>query len=396
MVPNNEGQNVHPQQSKSTPTATVRTVPRYAGVYLNGKVCGLEAIFTADTGASNTVLSSHIYWKIPKSTRPSLKKTHSLSGANGKVIGTLGRGDFDFELGDLQFTKQIVVADIEDDVLLGIDILQDPELGGPADILLSQDLIKMGDKNIPVIQIHDKIGNRRVTAADHFIIPGNSQAIIDVFVQQQASDDPTHPPMVIEPVDNFTDKYPLIMADTLVDISLSPTVKIRVLNPFDKEISIKQDSILGTANAIDPVTDILADLGNEDQSEPNISERPTIRRTNLIRPLPSHLLDLYARSCQGRTPDEKSAIEEILDKYQHIFSKDDCDLGRTHLAEHTIDTGDARPLRQPPRRVPIAFASEEKQAVEQLLRQGTIQKSYSPWASPIVLVRKKMEKLDHA
>ena len=68
-------------------------------------------------------------------------------------------------------------------------------------------------------------------------------------------------------------------------------------------------------------------------------------------------------------------------------------LCRTHLAEHCIETGDARPIRQPPRRVPMAFAGEEKEAIEQLIKQGVIQKSNSAWSSPIVLVRKKNGKV---
>jgi hypothetical protein len=54
-------------------------------------------------------------------------------------------------------------------------------------------------------------------------------------------------------------------------------------------------------------------------------------------------------------------------KYRDTFSKDEWDLGLTHLAEHSIDTGDAKPIKQRPRRVPMAYASEEKKAIEDLL-----------------------------
>jgi hypothetical protein len=76
-------------------------------------------------------------------------------------------------------------------------------------------------------------------------------------------------------------------------------------------------------------------------------------------------------------------------KYNHI----DDDLGTTHLLEHTINTGSSKPLKQPPRRVPLAFANEEKLVIEQMERQRIIRKSKSPWASPIVLVRKKNGKV---
>ena len=68
-------------------------------------------------------------------------------------------------------------------------------------------------------------------------------------------------------------------------------------------------------------------------------------------------------------------------------------MGRTHLAEHVIDTGDAKPIRYPPRRVPLAFADEERQVIENMEKQGIIRKSYSCWSSPLCLVRKKNGKV---
>ena len=72
-----------------------------------------------------------------------------------------------------------------------------------------------------------------------------------------------------------------------------------------------------------------------------------------------------------------------------MFSKNENDLGRTHLVEHTIDTGDAKPIKQPPRQLPMAFADEDCKALEKLQTQGVIWPSTSPWASPILLVKKK-------
>ena len=56
---------------------------------------------------------------------------------------------------------------------------------------------------------------------------------------------------------------------------------------------------------------------------------------------------------------------------------------------HSIDTGDSKPIKQPPRRVPIALAGEELKAIKMLEKQKFIRKSISPWSSPILLVKKK-------
>ena len=65
-------------------------------------------------------------------------------------------------------------------------------------------------------------------------------------------------------------------------------------------------------------------------------------------------------------------------------------MGRTYLVEHVIDTGDHRPIRQGLRRHPIAHLDAIDQQVDDLLqRNDFIEPAASPWASNVVLVRKK-------
>ena len=64
-------------------------------------------------------------------------------------------------------------------------------------------------------------------------------------------------------------------------------------------------------------------------------------------------------------------------------------MDHTKLVEHTIDTGNAKPIKQPPRWMPIAFAGEEHNILEKFHAHGVICPSTSLWSSPIVLVWKK-------
>ena len=75
--------------------------------------------------------------------------------------------------------------------------------------------------------------------------------------------------------------------------------------------------------------------------------------------IPTYLKKLYDDSIQGKTEKEKQSIANLLIKYQDVFSKTEFDLGRTHLGEHVINTGDAKRIKQHPRRVPIAFADNK-------------------------------------
>ncbi|KAJ8872601.1 hypothetical protein PR048_026207 [Dryococelus australis] len=65
------------------------------------------------------------------------------------------------------------------------------------------------------------------------------------------------------------------------------------------------------------------------------------------------------------------------------------DLGRTNVACHHIDTGDARPIKQPPRQLPLASYEVVDGILKEMRDLDAIQPSVSPWSSPIVLVKKK-------
>jgi len=83
------------------------------------------------------------------------------------------------------------------------------------------------------------------------------------------------------------------------------------------------------------------------------------------------------------------ALEAILIKHTDVFSQNENDLGKTDIVMHHIDTGDARPVRQPLRRFPPAHVEAISEHVVNMLKQGTVEPASSPWASNVVLVKKK-------
>ena len=86
----------------------------------------------------------------------------------------------------------------------------------------------------------------------------------------------------------------------------------------------------------------------------------------------------------GLKTDEKEKLKELLVKFEDSFSKNEWDLGLTKLTVHPINTGNAEPVKQPPRRVPLAFAPDEKKAIEDLKAKGVIRDSVSPFRQIII------------
>jgi hypothetical protein len=82
-------------------------------------------------------------------------------------------------------------------------------------------------------------------------------------------------------------------------------------------------------------------------------------------------------------------LEELLAEYKDIFAMDSEGHGRTNKVYHRIDTGDARPVIQPQRRLPLAKQAVVSEMLDDMQRRGVIEESESTWSSPVVLVRKK-------
>ena len=66
-----------------------------------------------------------------------------------------------------------------------------------------------------------------------------------------------------------------------------------------------------------------------------------------------------------------------------MFSENKFDMGRTHLVEHTIDTGGHRPIHQGLWRHPRAHLDIIDSQVSDLLKNDFTEPAASPWASNV-------------
>lgn len=71
-----------------------------------------------------------------------------------------------------------------------------------------------------------------------------------------------------------------------------------------------------------------------------------------------------------------------------VFSEGLHDLGRTHLATHKVDTGDAPPVKLPFYKQTPEMRRKTKEMTDEMLKTNQIEESNSNWHSPVVLVRK--------
>ncbi len=126
---------------------------------------------------------------------------------------------------------------------------------------------------------------------------------------------------------------------------------------------------------------------NSNSAEDHSTDPPELG--SIIAAMPEHIKDMFLRSCTHLTHDEAAQFGQLLILFEDIFAQTDTDLGLFTQIHHTIDTGDASPIKQCMRRVPLGFVHEEDAHLQKMLECGVIQPSTSPWASPSVLVCKK-------
>ncbi|XP_052387224.1 uncharacterized protein LOC127934090 [Carassius gibelio] len=82
-------------------------------------------------------------------------------------------------------------------------------------------------------------------------------------------------------------------------------------------------------------------------------------------------------------------FRQKLSERGNVFSQEEWDVGLAKDVKHCIRLSDTRPFRERSRRIAPADIDDVRRHLKDLLAAGIIKESRSPYASPIVIVRKK-------
>uniref|UniRef100_A0A8C5QDK8 Uncharacterized protein n=1 Tax=Leptobrachium leishanense TaxID=445787 RepID=A0A8C5QDK8_9ANUR len=89
------------------------------------------------------------------------------------------------------------------------------------------------------------------------------------------------------------------------------------------------------------------------------------------------------------SPEWKKRLQSQVLKWRDLFSKDEFDVGLAKSTEHRIREQEDKPFRERSRQVPLGDLDDLQEQLNELQRTKVIQESRSPYASPILMVRKK-------
>ena len=125
---------------------------------------------------------------------------------------------------------------------------------------------------------------------------------------------------------------------------------------------------------------VIRDIPKENQSE-NSSKKNSERLSKILEKL-----DL--EGIESWTEQQQCSVRKLLKEYQHLFALNLRELGKTSLVQHEIQLSDKTPFKERYRRIPPHQYDEVRKHLQEMFDIGSIHRSTSPWASPVVLVCK--------
>ena len=309
----------------------------------------------------------------PQELRP--WSTLKLVSAGGTPLTIYGSARVELDLEGEKFTTEVVVVSpLTSEAILGLDFLQEQQ----ASINLAARTLSL------------KGGGRVLPLRDPAYVPPPPRAHTEVPVRaMRMVEVPPRSELEIAarldtPVEGVwllqgaMDKsLPAAVACALV-APTSTTVLVCLLNPLTEPVTVYAGMTLATLESVEPP---LGAVDAVSSGGPEVAVG--VEKQELLWSIAS------SRDKTSVRVRKTCFTTYVLLSYADVIASSTADLGKTDRLRHSIHTGDASPVRQPVHRVPPQRRKEVRKLLSEMLERGVVEPSTSPWASPIVLVRKK-------
>ena len=343
------------------------TKSRPHGLYITGFIGQYKIGWLVDTGAVRNILSYECYTRLPEAFKFPLREDGSqVFVADGRRTNTYGTGEMTVRIGTQDVSLSVLVADIEDTAILGMEFLSDVD----AKIDLVQQQIVINGEEVECCsnscqQLSLRCVTRRLVA-----IEPHCEAVIPVhLIQRQSvakSEKASQGLRILEPCGTRLQDNGLYIGRTLVSVGDTGLVPVRILNTSDKTQTIGAQTVVAVTKPVTSVAELELP-GVDSQCAPSEVEQTPRSGEFKGQTLPDPLRELWQRSTEGLAEEECEEVAKLLHRRKDVFSLSEQDLGRTNLVTHHIDTGNARPIKQQPRRTSPSKHAEVERQVEDLL-----------------------------
>ena len=358
------------------------SVSVHQSLYVTGCVCSHPVSMLVDTGSALTVINTSVWKSLSCASSVSVKPVDlTVLSVTGSTLHISGSVDVSLSFGSFHATHSVIVADINPPMILGLDFLCEH----PSNVDLGASSLTIGSATLPLVPTPDVSSALpsvcHVSLESSLVVPGYSQVVAAAQVSgsvQRLASSPCS--MVVDPHMPFLDKYSMAMAPTVMDsprVSSGRVVPVRLPNLLQSAITLSAGTVLGHLSVCDVVPV---------DSDPQIACTTAACSVTVPGVPAEHVSDLFELS--HLPPSDHARVTSLLNAFPDVVSAGMSDLGRTDVITHSIATTSDQPIKQAPRRVPLHQQAELRTHISELLNAGIIAPSDSPWAAPIVTVRK--------
>ena len=347
---------------------------RDSGLFTTGKVEDHPIEWLVDTGCTITIVASRIFHRIHPDERPEIYPYDGiLLSADGTPITVLGQAEMNIQIGPKNVSHMTLLAEISNEGLLGVDFLRKHQL-----------VIDFGRNRISCngeeVIAHCRAGMHRacrVMVAEHTVIPAGTRTIIEAKTAKPLANGS----WVVEPLNRTPGEQPVLTAKVLVQGG-GTKIPVELLNPTEEDVYLHRHTNLGIVTRVTN-PEIVCSIetstkGSEKSGIGTQSDELAPELTRLVDEIDDDL-----------TLQQRVKVKQLLHKNRDVFATKEVPFGQTDLVKHKIITETDSPIKQPVRRPPFHLRAEAQREVQKMLDHDIIEPSESPWASPVVLVRKK-------
>ena len=348
-----------------------------------------------DTGCTANVMSKAAFDRLAKRFQDALVAydSHGIL-ADGSALPIYGKVRLQGSIGGIEFNAEFLVGKIRDDVILGIPFLED----NGCRLTFGQGSIELKGKVVPCTDRSGKFLSAKVHVVAGVSLPPDSEQLVMCRINIA----PASAVGIVDGIQSWGDQG-VLLASSVCEMNRASEIPVRVLNASAEVVHLKSGCLIGTFESIqaDQVLEgapLAVPGASNHLPHPGTSPNPEVKamqETHTDLSVPDHLTSLFVQACKGCTSDlQRAKIATLLTTYGDVFSKEDSDVGLTHLVKHSIPMKPgAIPVKQAPRR-PGHFKEEEvDRQVNDLEKRGLIEPSSAAWSSPVVLVKRKDGKL---
>ena len=367
------------------------------------QVQGVPVYDLIDTGADITIIGGNLFWRVATVARlrkRDFKKADKTPRTYDQKSFTLdGRMDLDLAFGDLTMRTPVYIKmDAPDQLLLSKGVCR--QLGI---ITYHPDVQKWrgGRKKQPPSAAIEKakVPMVRVKLVQSIQLSPHQSAVVQVQVDTCGNDDPVY----VEHDPYFEYETGLRVDDVLLQPSGEGRAQIVVANPTaftqvaDRGTTLGEVIAAAVVEPNDPLEPEECPTAQSDSSDQQLpdwfgpEEFEEVRRVDTSEDLARRQQKLreLVQEPELLDPTQKQHLYTFLSEHHQAFCLDELERGETDLLQFQIDTGDATPQKQRARRMPFAVRQEVTRQLKKMQESGVIRPSCSPWASPVVMVKKK-------